>query len=43
MTDSGTFQMMYVQEGGDKTSEDSYKLYLVNQYVQFGRHQVWIE
>lgn len=34
------FKIVY-EVDGDKTKESSYTVYLVNQFVQFGRSQVW--
>ena len=39
--ETGTFRLEWKLEGQDKYSFESYKLYLVNQCVNFGRVQVW--
>ena len=41
--ETGTFRLEWKLEGQDKYSFESYKLYLVNQCVDFGRVQVWGE
>lgn len=41
--ETGSFRLEWKCEGEDKRSLDSYKLYMVNQYVHFGRVQVWGE
>lgn len=38
---TGSFRLEWKCEGNDKRKPSSYKLYIVNQYVQFGRVQVW--
>lgn len=38
---TGSFRLEWKCEGDDKRKIDSYKLYIVNQYVEFGRVQVW--
>lgn len=40
---TGSFRLEWKCEGEDKRKLDSYKLYMVNQYVEFGRVQVWGE
>lgn len=39
--ETGTFRLEWKLEGQDKYNPVSYKLYLVNQCVDFGRVQVW--
>ena len=39
--ETGTFRLEWKLEGQDKYNQESYKLYLVNQCVDFGRVQVW--
>ena len=41
--ETGTFRLEWKLEGEDKYKQESYKLYLVNQCVNFGRVQVWGE
>ena len=41
--ENGTFRLEWKLEGEDKYKQESYKLYLVNQCVNFGRVQVWGE
>ena len=38
---TGSFRLEWKCEGDDKRKPSSYKLYIVNQYVEFGRVQVW--
>lgn len=40
---TGTFRLEWKLEGENKYSFESYKLYLVNQCINFGRVQVWGE
>lgn len=39
---NGTFRLIW-KCNGDKKNPESYRLYLTNQFITFGRHQTWIE